>query len=229
MHGWGCDGSIWEGLRSHLEAAGHRVVALDFPGFGTTPEPPAPWGMEDYAGWFEKFLAERGIERPVLVGHSFGGRVAIVHASRHAVSKVVLVDAAGVKPRRAVSYYIKVWSFKALRRLAPLVMGRRRADALVERRRAKAGSADYRAASPVMRGTLARVVNEDLRRHMPSIKAPTLLVWGERDTATPVADARVMERLIPDAGLVVFDQAGHYSFLDRPAGFAAVIDSFLAS
>ena len=229
MHGWGCDGSIWAGLRSHLEAAGHRVTALDFPGFGSEPEPATPWDMENYARWFEKFLAERGIERPVLVGHSFGGRVAIVHASRNPVSKVVLVDAAGGKPRRPVGYYIKVWSFKALKRLAPLVMGRKRADALIERRRAKAGSADYKAASPVMRGTLSRVVNEDLRRHMPSISAPTLLVWGSQDTATPVADARKMEKLIPGSGLVVFDGAGHYSFLDRPAHFAAVLDSFLAS
>jgi pimeloyl-ACP methyl ester carboxylesterase len=72
-------------------------------------------------------------------------------------------------------------------------------------------------------------VNEDLRRHMPHITAPTLLVWGSDDTATPLRDARIMERMIPDAGLVVFEGAGHYSFLDRPAGFAAVIDSFLGS
>ncbi len=229
MHGWGCDRSIWNGLRTHLEGAGHSVTAVDFPGFGATPEPAEPWGMEDYAQWFERFLNERGIVQPILVGHSFGGRVAIVHASRNPVSKVVLVDAAGVKPRRPVSYYLKVWSFKALKRLAPLLLGRKKADALIERRRAAAGSADYNAASPVMRGTLTRVVNEDLRRHMPSIKAPTLLIWGENDTATPVADARKMERLIPDAGLVVFDGASHYSFLDRPAQFAAVLDSFLAS
>ncbi len=101
--------------------------------------------------------------------------------------------------------------------------------AIIERRRAKAASADYNAASPVMRGTLSKVVNEDLRRFMPSISAPTLLVWGEKDTATPLRDAKIMERLIPDAGLVVFPGAGHYSFLERPAQFAAVLDSFLGS
>jgi pimeloyl-ACP methyl ester carboxylesterase len=80
-----------------------------------------------------------------------------------------------------------------------------------------------------MRGTLSRVVNEDLRRFMPRITAPTLLIWGENDTATPLKDARTMERLIPDAGLVTFAGAGHYSFLERPAQFAAVLDSFLKS
>jgi pimeloyl-ACP methyl ester carboxylesterase len=252
MHGWGCDHTIWRGVQNQLEAtdktggAGggggesgktdsasgegkYRVTAVDFPGFGQTPEPEKPWGMEDYTAWFEAFLAERGIENPVLIGHSFGGRVALIFASRNPVSKIVLVDAAGVKPRRSARYYIKVWSFKALKRLAPLLLGRAKAAEMIERRRAKAGSADYNAASPVMRGTLSRVVNEDLKRFMPLISAPTLLVWGSEDTATPPKDAKIMERLIPDAGLVTFEGAGHYSFLDRPAQFAAVLDSFLRS
>jgi pimeloyl-ACP methyl ester carboxylesterase len=229
MHGWGCDLSIWNGVQEHLERTGFRVTSLDFPGFGESAEPPAPWSMEDYTAWFERFLTLRGIVNPVLMGHSFGGRVALIFSSRNPVSKIVLVDAAGVKPRRSVRYYAKVWSFKALKRLAPLFLGRTRAAKLIERRRAGAASADYNAASPVMRGTLSRVVNEDLRRFMPRICAPTLLVWGEKDTATPLHDAKTMERLIPDAGLVVFEGAGHYSFLERPTQFAAVLDSFLKS
>lgn len=229
MHGWGCDHAIWQGVQTHLEDAGHRVTSLDFPGFGGSAEPAESWGMEEYTVWFEKFLAERGIVNPVLIGHSFGGRVALVFGSRNPVSKIVLVDAAGVKPRRSARYYMKVWSFKAFKRLAPLVLGREKATRLIERRRAKAASADYNAASPVMRGTLSRVVNEDLRRFMPLISAPTLLVWGEKDTATPLRDAKIMERLIPDAGLVVFPGAGHYSFLEHPSQFAAILDSFLGS
>jgi pimeloyl-ACP methyl ester carboxylesterase len=153
--------------------------------------------------------------------------VSLVYASRNPVAKVVLVDAAGVKPRRLPEYYIKVYSFKALKHLAPLVLGKKKAAEMIERHRAKAGSADYNSASPVMRATLSRVVNEDLRRFMPLIAAPTLLVWGENDTATPLRDAKIMERLIPDAGLVAFPGAGHYSFLERFPQFTAIIDSFL--
>jgi pimeloyl-ACP methyl ester carboxylesterase len=229
LHGWGCDLSIWEGVQNHLTAAGFRVWSLDFPGFGSTPEPPVAWGMEDYAAWFEDFLRERGIVAPILIGHSFGGRVALIHGSRNPVSKIVLTDAAGIKPRRSFRYYVKVWSFKALKRLAPLALGRMRAKKLIEARRAKAGSADYNAASPVMRATLSRVVNEDLRRFMPLIEAPTLLVWGANDTATPLRDAKIMERLIPDAGLVVFEGAGHFAFLERFPQFCAILDSFLKS
>lgn len=232
MHGWGCDHTIWKGVEAHLRAMDDkekprfRVTALDFPGFGSSDEPPVAWGMDDYAAWFEEFLTSRGIENPVLIGHSFGGRVAVIHGARHnqsgtkdEVRKIVLVDAAGVKPRRSLRYYIKVWSFKAAKRVLPA--------GIIERWRKKAGSADYAAASPVMRATLSKVVNEDLRRYMPRIKAPTLLVWGANDTATPVADARKMERLIPDAGLVVFEGAGHYSFLERAGQFNAILDSFL--
>lgn len=198
---------------------GLRVTSLDFPGFGAEAEPPAPWGVEDYTRWLEARLTALRIADPVLVGHSFGGRVAIVYASRNRVDKMVLVDAAGVKPRRSARYYIKVWSFKIAKRFVT-----KRA---VERWRARRASADYLAASAVMRGTLSRVVNEDLRRFMPLIGTPTLLVWGSRDTATPVGDARRMERLIPDAGLVIFEGAGHYSFIDHAAQFYTVFDKFV--
>jgi pimeloyl-ACP methyl ester carboxylesterase len=227
LHGWGCDHTIWAGVQAHLEGR-FRVTAVDLPGFGESTEPPRAWGVEDFTACVEEFVARLGLHQPIVFGHSHGGRVALLYASRNVVPKMVLVDAAGVKPRRSPKYYIKVWSFKALKRLASLVFGKARAQAMIEKRRNASGSADYRAASPVMRATLSRVVNEDLRAVMPLIKAPTLLVWGERDTATPLTDAHKMERLIPDAGLVVFAGAGHFSFLERPAQFAAVINSFLS-
>ena len=81
----------------------------------------------------------------------------------------------------------------------------------------------------MMRAILSKVVNEDLKNVMPLIKAPTLLIWGENDTATPLKDAKIMEKIIPNAGLVSFPGCGHYSFLDNPMGFSAVLQSFLKS
>ena len=78
-----------------------------------------------------------------------------------------------------------------------------------------------------MRAVMSKSVNQDLKYAMPAIKAPTLLIWGENDTATPLADAKIMESLIPDAGLVSFPGCGHYSFLDNPYQFAAVLRSFI--
>ena len=93
--------------------------------------------------------------------------------------------------------------------------------------RAKKGSSDYSNSTPKMRAILSKVVNEDLKHVMPSIKCPTLLIWGEKDTATPIGDAKIMEKLIPDAGLVSFPNAGHYSFLDNAYQYQAVLRSFL--
>ncbi len=154
----------------------------------------------------------------------------ILYASRHDdVEALILVDAAGIKPHRTLKYYWKVYTFKAMKRLMYLVYGREDAERRLDARRANAGSSDYASASPMMRRILSRVVNEDLTDRLALIKAPTLLVWGENDTATPIADARKMERLIPGAGLVSFAGCGHYSFLDNPGQFAAVLRSFLDS
>lgn len=226
MHGWGCDHSTVASIAA-VASRSHKVYNLDLPGFGRSEEPPAVWGVDDYTRFVEKFAAKMGIERPVLAGHSFGGRISILFASRNDVDRVVLIDAAGVKPRRSLRYYLKVYSFKLSKVVARMVYGREKAEARIERMRSRKGSADYAAASPVMRRILSKAVNEDLRSVMPRIKAPTLLVWGENDTATPMRDARIMERLIPDAGLVSFKGCGHYSFLDNPVQFAAVINSFL--
>ncbi len=226
LHGWGCSLDIWKSVAGDLER-NFRVWAIDFPGFGQSPAPQTAWDVESYTRCFEEFVQAAGIDNPVLIGHSFGGRVAIRYASRNPVSKMVLVDAAGIKPRRSAGYYAKVYSFKLLKKFLPAVIGAQRAEKIIERRRAKSGSADYKALSGTMRGTFVRVVNEDLRRFLPLIKAPTLLVWGDMDTATPLRDAKIMEKHIPDAGLVVFKGAGHYSFLERAAEFSIVINNFL--
>lgn len=228
MHGWGCDHTTVKSIAS-VASQTHTVYNIDLPGFGASDEPEEVWGVENYTHCIESFVKQLGIESPSLAGHSFGGRISILFSSRNDVDKLMLIDAAGVKPRRSIKYYAKVYSFKLMRKLYQLLLGKERAAKRIEEMRARKGSADYSAASPMMRRVLSKCVNEDLKHVMPKIKAPTLLVWGELDTATPLRDAKIMERLIPDAGLVSFPGCGHYSFLDNPAQFAAVINSFLKS
>lgn len=229
MHGWGCNHSTLASVERVALACGYRVINVDFPGFGDSEEPAEVWGVEEYTRQIEALVKELGITSPVLLGHSFGGRVGILYASRNPVEKLILVDAAGIKPTRTLKYYWKVYSFKAIKRLMYLFLGKMEAEKRLDSRRAKAGSSDYANASPMMRRILSKVVNEDLTARLSSIKAPTLLIWGENDTATPLKDAKKMERLIPDAGLVSFPGCGHYSFLDNPGQFAAVLRSFLGN
>ena len=226
LHGWGCDKSIWkssvEALQQHF-----RVVAVDFAGFGASQEPRTVWGVEEYTRSIEALIKELGIKSPTLIGHSFGGRVSILYASRNEVRRVVLTDAAGVKPRRSFSYYRKVYTYKLLKRALPLLIGDKKAQMLLDQRRAKSGSSDYNHATPMMRAILSKCVNEDLCRVMPCISAPVLLFWGDKDTATPIADAHKMERLMPDAGLVVAEGAGHFAFLEQPELWRASLMNFL--
>ena len=226
LHGWGCDKHIWkssvEQLQSHF-----RVVAVDFAGFGNSQEPDAVWGVEEYTRSIEALIKELGIKSPTLVGHSFGGRVSILYASRNEVKRVVLTDAAGVKPRRSFTYYRKVYTYKLLKRALPLLIGDKKAQMLLDQRRAKSGSSDYNRATPMMRAILSKCVNEDLCSVMPRISAPVLLFWGDKDTATPLSDAHTMAKLIPDAGLVVAEGAGHFAFLEQPELWRASLMNFL--
>lgn len=225
LHGWGCNLSTLASVEK-IFAEGMHVYNLDQPGFGKSPEPGEQWGVEEYTRIVEKFAEKLHIVKPALVGHSFGGRVSILMASRTPVSKVVLIDAAGVKPKRSMKYYFKVYSYKFVKKVLPYFVGRRNAEVVLNRYRKRVGSSDYNSSTPMMRSIMSKVVNEDLRYAMPQIAAPTLLIWGENDTATPMRDARIMEKLIPDAGLVSFPGCGHYSFLDNPFGFKAVINEF---
>ena len=228
MHGWGCNLTTLQSVEK-VAMENHKVYNVDFPGFGESHEPSQVWGVEEYTQLIEQFVKAENIENPILLGHSFGGRVGILYSSRNKVNKLILVDAAGVKPRRSLKYYFKVYTYKLGKKLMPLIYGKERAQQRIEAMRAKRGSSDYNNASPMMRAILSKVVNEDLKDKMPLIKAPTLLIWGENDTATPLRDAKIMERLIPNAGLVSFPGCGHYSFLDNPFQFAAVLRSFLNS
>jgi len=227
MHGWGCKASTVQVLADAAVAPSTTVYNLDLPGFGSSQEPPADWGVYDYAHFIEKFADWLGLEHPVLIGHSYGGRIAIVYASERPVDKLILVDSAGIKPHRSLKYYFKVYTFKAAKRILPLLFGSKKGGEIINNMRGKAGSADYKAASPVMRRIMSTSVNQDLKHLMPLIEAPTLLIWGEKDTATPLRDAKTMEKLIPDAGLVLYEGCGHYSFLERPGQTAAVIKNFL--
>jgi len=226
LHGWGaCIEAVFPIVTGLAPVA--TVYALDLPGFGSTEKPPSPWGVEDYQTFVAAFMNAVDVDRAAIVGHSNGGRIAIRMASTEPrrVSRLVLVDSAGIRPKRTLRYYRRVALAKIGKYAARFLgaPGERLRAALI----ARAGSADYLAAG-LMRPTLVRLVNADLRSLMPRIAVPTLLVWGSQDTDTPLPAAREMERLIPDAGLVVLEGAGHYSYLDQPSRFARIVSHFIA-
>ncbi|MDD2361470.1 MAG: alpha/beta hydrolase [Oscillospiraceae bacterium] len=221
LHGWGAPAQTYRLIIDHLSSR-CRVVAPDLPGFGGSQEPPEPWTVDNYVDFTLKFCKAVGLTSPILIGHSYGGRIIIKLMNRPnlsiSVPKIILMDAAGIRPARGPKYYIKVYSYKALRRLLP---------PLAEKMRRKTGSSDYRNASPLMRRTLVLALNEDLTPLLSGISVSTLLIWGENDTATPLPDGQTMEKLIPGSGLVVLKNAGHFSFSDRWGQCSRVLDAFI--
>ena len=225
LHGWGAHLEAVEPIVAALEGE-TRVIALDLPGAGESDPPPEPWDADDYMRFVLRFLDELGVEKVHVVGHSNGGRVGICMAAEHPerVGRLLLCDSAGLPPRRGVKYKAKVGVAKAGK-----VAGRMGTPgrALQERLRAKVASTDYLQASEAMRGTFRRLIGMDLSDRLPRIEATTLLVWGSDDEDTPLWMAHRMEELIPDAGLAVFEGAGHYSYADDAARFGSVARLFL--
>lgn len=224
LHGWGANIELFSNAAA-LISSGYTVAAPDMPGFGKTPEPPAEWTVDDYTDFVIKFIAGLGFRKVILLGHSFGGRVIIKMANRPGlpfeITKIILVDAAGIKPEKSAEQKMKESVSKFGKKLLSGT------PKLLNKLQSMAGSQDYRDASPLMRRILVNVVNEDLTELLPGIKQSTLLIWGTLDTATPLSDAKRMEELIPDAGLAEIPGCGHFSFLENPALFNAIISSFL--
>ena len=224
LHGWGCNHTFWAPIAQVLSRS-YTVYNFDLPGFGQSDEPMAVWGVNEYVEMLEAFVREHCAGPVSLVGHSFGGRMSILYASRNPVTRIALVDAAGIRPKRTLGYYRRVYTYKFKRWLVLNIFHR---PDLFEQWRAHQGSADYKAASVRMKPIFSKVVNQDLKEFLPAIQAPVLLFWGEKDTATPLADAKIMEKMIPsETRLVVIPGAGHFAaFIEGKKQFADEMRAF---
>lgn len=229
LHGWGASIDLYKGLIGELQKH-YRVYALDMPGVGKSDEPPSAWCVDDYVDLVSAFLTEMGIKKTHLIGHSFGGRVIIKYMNRSErpveIDKIVFIDAAGIKPKRKLKTRVKVGSYKVAKVIFSNPVMHFLYPDYLETMRKRNGSADYNSATPVMRATLVRVVNEDLKGLLSGIDRPTLLIWGEKDETTPLKDGEEMEKLIPDAGLVTLKGASHFSYLEQPAVVYSAIENF---
>ncbi len=228
LHGWGSSFKFYEKIIDALSNR-CRVVALNFPGCGKSDTMLEPWTLEDYCNLVLKFIDAVKLENPILIGHSHGGRVILKMTAEKMLNppKIVLLDSAGLIPKKSFKQKFRAKSFKAIKRILTLPVIKNHSETLLNKARNHYGSADYNAAPPVLRQTLVSLVNTDLREILPNISCPTLLIWGDKDTDTPLSDAKTMEQLIPDAGLCVFENAGHFAFFEQIGRTIAILNSFI--
>ncbi|MBQ7455719.1 MAG: alpha/beta hydrolase [Clostridia bacterium] len=232
LHGWGCSTKHFEPVAKALEAD-YFVTVIDFPAHGQSENPPEPWGVAEFAACTKELMEKLGLAPCDVVAHSFGGRVALWLAANEPelVSRLVLTGCAGIKKpqteeakKRSARYQRLKGLYRKIEKI-PFLRGF--AQKSLKALQKKYGSADYNALSDEMKKTFVKVVSEDLAPLLPKIKASTLLVWGENDQDTPLWMGKQMEREIPDAGLVLFENDDHYAYLRQWPRFVAVVRVFL--
>ncbi len=233
LHGWGGSADSMAPLTRDFEGT-RRVLVVDFPGLGNkSPEPPEVWEVTEYMELTRTLLQKEGFAGADVVAHSFGGRVSILLASKDPamVKRLLLTGCAGIPPRPSGGLSAKTRAYRALRGMADNALTRgifgEKVDNWRESLVQKFGSADYKALTPSMRATFNRILKQDLTPYLGDIKAPTLLVWGENDTATPIWMGELMAREIPDAALIRFEGAGHFAYLEQYPRFLAIAREFL--
>ena len=216
LHGWGQNIEMMKFLGDNF-VDNHRITILDFPGFGESDEPLSPWTIKDYSLLIEKLVKELDIKKPVVMGHSFGGRVAIYYSSNNPIEKLVLFGSPCIRKDKELPLSVKI--LKGIKKLPGM-------DKLGEYMKQYIGSRDYKAASPIMRQTLVNVVNEDLTPYAMQIEEPTLLIWGQDDTEAPVSDAKELEQIMNDAALIVLPGT-HYAYLENLNQVVNILNSFI--
>ena len=204
LHGWGQNIEMMKPLGDAYSNE-YRILIIDLPGFGDSTEPDYAWDVPDYVEMVKIFLDELKIENVTIMGHSYGGKIGLLYASKYNLEKLVLFGSPFKKEVQKLSLKTRV--LKKLKK----VPGLNKLEGFAKRH---IGSTDYRNASPLMREILVNTVNLDITEEVKKIKCSTLIVWGTLDEAVPVERAYELEKLIKDAGVVVYEGCSHYAYLD---------------
>lgn len=222
LHGWGTSKNTFTSLKEEI-SKNYEVHALDLIGFGKSDEPFKPYSLNDYVLFLRDYIKNKNIINPIILGHSFGGRIAIKYTSIFKdVSKLILVDSAGIR-RINLSNKFKILKYKVLKKWYKLTSNKKMYNLLIN----NSGSYDYKLASSVMKQTLSLIVNENLNKHIKKIKTTTLIIWGKNDKVTPYKDALYLKKHIKESKLVSFENTGHFPYLENKEDFNKVVKEFL--
>ena len=219
LHGWGQNMEMMRLVAEPL-IDNYYIIMLDLPGFGLSEEPKNKVTLDDYVMTIKSLLDDLGIVKPILIGHSFGGKIALLYASKHPTSKLIVFGSPFDASDQSLSLKVKI-----LKKIATIKF----LNDLAELMKNYIGSSDYRSATPTMRKVLTSTINTDLTNQVSKINCPTLIVWGSDDLAVPLRKAYELEKLIKDAAVIVYQGASHYAYLENINQTINIIKSFVES
>jgi pimeloyl-ACP methyl ester carboxylesterase len=235
MHGWGQNlralqpmAELLADSSAYSEGDKANIHVLDLPGFGKTPPPPEDWNTTQYADRVLAYLDEQKIDRTDLLGHSFGGRVSmrLAHKYPDRVRSIVMINSGGLQRQKTFQQSLRSQWIKTMRtafKISPI-----NRQELLDWHSQKYGSRDYLSAG-VLRGTMVKTVSEDVTEIVKQIKAPVLLLWGEKDTETPVEMAHRYHALFPNSELITVPRRDHFIYQAEGAHLCAYyVQNFLA-
>ncbi|MBO5414125.1 MAG: alpha/beta hydrolase [Bacilli bacterium] len=217
LHGWGQNIQMMKMLADPLSKE-NNIVIVDLPGFGESTEPTYDWMVDDYVEAIKSLLESLKIKKPILVGHSFGGKISLLYSSKYEVEKLVVLGSPYKKEIEKLS--LKTKMLKAAKKVPVL-------NKLEGFAKKHIGSTDYRNASEIMRKILVNTVNYDISSNLSKIKCPTLIIWGTNDEAVPIEDAYELEKIIKDAAVIEYEGCSHYAYLERLNQTVNVLRSFI--
>lgn len=232
LHGWGGSSDSWIYVQELLAKESLKTIVPDFPGFGKSKTPKEAWNVDSYVEWLKNFIEKIKINQPFfLLGHSFGGRIAIKFAIKYPekIKKLILCSSAGIKPeqnfqRKFLFYLARIGNYLFSQRpLRKFKNGARNIFYQMIRQR------DYLKANGVMKETVKKILDEDLLDFLPKIKNKTLILWGKLDKIVPLKYAYIMKEKIPNSKLIVLPKVGHSPQIDLPEKLAEIIAKFIKS
>lgn len=229
LHGWGGSSDSWIKVQEILAKKGYKVISIDFPGFGKSKTPSHSWGVKDFSDFVLKLTEKFGLQNFFLLGHSFGGRIAIKFAVLYPekIKGLILCNSAGIKQKpglkeKLIFNLAKIGN--AIFTLAPLKRFKEKfRNIFYFFLRHK----DYVKAKGVMKETIKKILDEDLLNDLSFIKTKTLIIWGEKDKLVPVKYAHIFKENIKNSELEILLKIGHSPHLEVPEKLGEIILNFL--
>ena len=218
LHGWGQNIEMMEPIAKPFYNT-HHILLIDLPGFGSSEEPKTAWKLNDYVDMIHNMVETLEYKNVTIIGHSFGGKLALLYALKYETKKLVLLASPYKKRIKELTTKQKV--LKGLKKVPVLNIFSDAAKKFV-------GSRDYRNATPMMRDILVAHINTDIADEVEKIKCPTIIIWGTNDEEVPYEDAVELESKIKDSGVVTYEGCTHYAYLERLNQTISVLESFLS-